>query len=485
MTKTINSMHHGQADFGGLAYFCNRANNQTLIPGRFGRMFHDLPGLYTDPEILEALGGVTGPMDGGTGTNPSATIDVGHVFFGQFVDHDVTLDTGSSLTRVNRPSDIVNVRTPTLDLDCIYGDGPEGSPYLYYKHIYLVTGANGTATTGTKPGDQSDAHAALDLSRAPYGRALIGDPRNDENRILSQVQLAFHNFHNEAVDHVKNTRDDIDSETEIFEAARALVTAHYHWALLYDFLPKICGADVVWDILHRGRKFYCTAGQSPFIPVEFSVAGFRFGHTLVPQTIQTQQGGSRFSLFGSKLGRGFTRLSDDDADVDMLEMFSVSGSGRTVQKSEKMDSKLAQTLLKLPSGIASNPSSLATRNLLRGQSFMMPSGEAVSAKMGIDSAVIDQVSGAADAASGGALKGCTPLWYYMLMEAEVIGRTDNGTTTPGEGLGPMGGRLVAEVIIGLMELDPRAFLANNRSWKPADGLGDNVRTVGDMLTYTA
>lgn len=484
MKKILNPMHHGNAEFGGLSYFCNQANDQSAASGRFGRMFHDLPGLYTDPEILEKLGGLAGPMDGGTGTNPSATIDVGHVFFGQFVDHDVTLDTSSSLTQVNRPSDIVNVRTPTLDLDCIYGDGPEGSPYLYFDHIYVVTGANGTATTAPNPINQSDAHAKLDLSRAPNGRALIGDPRNDENRILSQVQLAFHNFHNEVVNHVKSTHD-IDDEIEIFETARAIVTAHYHWALIYDFLPKICGADIVWDILHRGRKFYCTAGQPPFIPVEFSVAGFRFGHTLVPQTIQAQQGGSRFSLFGSKFGRGFSPLSDDDAKVDMFEMFAINGSGRTVQRSEKMDSKLASTLLNLPSDIASNPSSLATRNLLRGQSFMLPSGEAISTKMGIDAAIIDQVSDAANTASGGTLKGCTPLWYYMMMEAEVIGRADDGISTPGEGLGPMGGRLVAEVIIGLMELDSRSFLASNRSWQPADGLGENIQTVGDMLTYTA
>lgn len=485
MTKTNKSNHHGQAAFGGISYFCNRANDQTLIAGRFGRMFHSLPGLYTDPEILEFLGNVAGPMNGGTGTNPSTTIDVGQVFFGQFVDHDVTLDTGSSLSRVNTPSEIVNIRTPTLDLDCVYGDGPEGSPYLYYNHTKLVTGADGTAAK-----NQTIDHAARDLSRAPNGRALIGDPRNDENRILSQVQLGFHRFHNQVVDFVMANYTSLTSNEEAFSAAREIVTAHYHWAILYDFLPKICGGDVVRDILHNGRKHYCTQGQPPFIPVEFSVAGFRFGHTLVPQTIQTQQGGSRVNLFGTTLGRGFTALSNDDAAVDMLEMFEVVGSGRSVQKSEKMDSKMADRLLNLPGNIvpdpsSANPSSLATRNLLRGQSFMMPSGEAVSRAMGVDDATITTVSDAADSASGGRLKGCTPLWYYMLMEAEVIGRADDGVTQPGEGLGPMGGRLVAEVIIGLMELDGRAFLANNRSWKPSDGLGDNVRTVGDILTFIA
>jgi len=86
---------------------------------------------------------------------------------------------------------------------------------------------------------------------------------------------------------------------------------------------------------------------------------------------------------------------------------------------------------------------------------------------------------------GNKLHNCTPLWFYLLAEAEVIGReTKFGTFDAGEGLGPVGAQIVAEVIIGLMELDPRSFLSTARDWTPKkDGLGDNVRNVGDILTF--
>ena len=487
-------IRHGKAQFEGLNYFCNLAHDQDVIAGRFGRMFPGLNGLYTDPRVLAELGAVDGPMDGGRDPDRSDTIDVGMVFFAQFLDHDITLDTSSSLSRVNTPSDIENIRTPTLDLDCIYGDGPEGSPYLYAARkrfrssrrtdpldeslIYLVTSEDGTAIS--RPNNRDIR--SNDLSRAANGRALIGDPRNDENRVLSQIQLAFHKLHNRVVDKLRREHPDHDAH-EIFEEARHLVTAHYHWAVLYDFLPTICGSQVVHDILHYGRKAYCVGSFLPFIPVEFSVAAFRFGHTLVPQTVQIQRGEPARALFGDLFGKGFTALENVEGIVDLDEIFTTARN-RQVQRAEKMNTKFARTLLKLPAGIASNPSSLAVRNLERGQSFMLPSGEAVSRALGIEDTVIDSVSQAADTASGGKLDGCTPLFFYMLIEAETIGRQDiDEAAKPGEGLGPMGARLVAEVIIGLMELDPRSFLSTNRKWSPADGLGEDVRTVGEMLTY--
>ena len=105
--------------------------------------------------------------------------------------------------------------------------------------------------------------------------------------------------------------------------------------------------------------------------------------------------------------------------------------------------------------------------------------------MGRDDAEIKKVSDKADKASGNTLAGKTPLWYYILTEAAVIGReTSEGHFDKEEGLGPVGARIVAEVLIGLMELDSHSFMAMNRAWSPKDGLGESVSTVGDMLTYT-
>ena len=467
--------HHGMMAFNGLPHFCTIAEDQNLIAGNFGRLFTSLPPLYTDPDILRALGAKDGPMDGGTSGNRTQTVPVGQVFFGQFIDHDITLDTSSSFSRVNSAFETPNIRTPNLDLDCIYGDGPEASPFLYdqggtFGGVKLLTGAD---VTGASALEQED------LVRSPRGTAVIGDPRNDENRIVSQIQLGMIRFHNKVADFLSPKYHG----GELFEETRKLVTRHYHWAIIHDFLQDMCGGAVVWDVLSRGRKFYCVGSNQPYIPVEFSIAAYRFGHSMAPQKIQVQKNKSALTLFGTKLGRGFTPVTDADAVVDMHEIFNTS-ENRNVQNAEKLDTKLASILLDLPFVGAGDESSLATRNMLRSQSFLMPSGEVMAEAMGRDAAEIQTVSDAADADSGGALGGKTPLWYYMLTEAGHIGReTTPGNFEPGEGLGPVGARIVTEVLIGLMELDPNAFLGMDRSWSPKDGLGANVHGKGDILTY--
>lgn len=471
--------HHGTMGFVGQSHFCNYTQDQTQREGRFGRMFPSLPALYTDPDILASLGALSGPMDGGTAADRTLSVPVGQVFFGQFVDHDITLDTSSSLSAVNVPQDTPNVRTPTLDLDCVYGDGPEGSPFMYvqedsnpFKGVKLLTGADGTAIVTGAPLRNED------LSRSSDGTAIIGDPRNDENRIISQIQLGMIRFHNNVADHLAGDY----AGHELFEETRKLVTRHYHWAVINDFLIDMCGEPVVCDILANGRKFYCAANNEPFIPIEFSVAAYRFGHSMVPQEINIIAGAPSRALFGTILGGGFTPLPSVQGVVDFNEIFD-TGSGANVQKAEKLDTKLASILLNLPF-ITSGESSLATRNLLRGQSFLLPSGEAVAALMGRDQTEITLVSNAANDDSNDRLKGKTPLWYYLLKEAELVGReTEGGQFNLAEGLGPVGARIVAEVIIGLMELDPRSFLSSDRSWSPAKGLGAQVKGVGDMLVY--
>ncbi len=90
--------------------------------------------------------------------------------------------------------------------------------------------------------------------------------------------------------------------------------------------------------------------------------------------------------------------------------------------------------------------SLAVRDLLRGESTALPSGEAVAGLLGVP------------ALTGGGWPGGTPLWFYILKEAEQ--------TTGGNGLGPVGGRIVAEVLIGLLRADPASYLALEPDWTP-------------------
>lgn len=474
------SHHHGMSHLGGMHSFCHFGHRAQ--PGdRFGRMF-DLPPLYLPVAALQALGAQGGPMDGGTTAQRTQSVTVGHVFFGQFIDHDITLDTTSSLSAVADATTIPNARTPTLDLDCIYGAGPEAHPFLYHASgafagVKLLTGADGTAVA------QDPALAQDDLARSAQGTAIIGDPRNDENRIVSQLQLAMIRFHNKVADTLHAMPGNTLAGGDLFEAVRRTVTWHYQWVVLQDFLVAMCGAAVVSDILGNGRRYYCAAQGDPFIPIEFAAAAYRFGHSMIPQKIQIQKGKPALEVFGPVLGEGFAPLSDARAVVDWNELVTAA-PGHNVQKAEKLDSKLATDLLALPFIPAGDVQSLAARNLLRGQTFLLPSGENVALALGRAQAEIDKVSQAAAGIAGTAadLASGTPLWFYLLVEAEKIGReTTPGHFDKGEGLGPVGARIVAETLIGLLELDPRSFLAGNRNWDPAQGVG--VATLGALLTF--
>ena len=463
---------HGSSHLSGLDAFCRR-DHHYHDGDRFGRIFANVPPLFTDPRVLDRLGAPGGVMDGGAHGTVSHTNPVGFVFFGQFVDHDITLDVTSSLDSVNSPHETRNVRTPTLDLDCIYGLGPEAQPYLYhasgdFKGVKLVTGAE----VGDGP------HAADDLARVG-DIALIGDFRNDENRIVSQMQLNMIRFHNRVCDDLHPDH----TGKELYEEARRVCTWHYQWCVVHDFLKSICGEGVISRILAEGRRFYTP--KTPFIPIEFSVAAYRFGHAMVPMKVQTQQGGSSFELFGTVLGKGFSPITDARAVTDMHEMFETH-EGRTVQRAGRLDTKLASDLLALPAKVDPEGRSLATRNMIRGQSFLLPAGETVARAMGRPDTEIEQVSDAARADEAG-LQGGTPLWYYILKEADLIGRENlDGTRVPGEGLGPVGATLVAETIIGLIELDPRSWLGANRNWRPntrSDDPAVELSSVGHLMTY--
>jgi hypothetical protein len=230
-------------------------------------MFDQLPPAYVPADVLEDIGRQGGPMDGGQKKDQTKTVSVGQVIFGQFIDHDITLDVMSQFGRVNDPEDITNQRTPTLDLDCIYGAGPEPHPFLYHNSgpfagAKLLTGAD-------EPG--ADANASEDLFRASAvpgggrGPAIIGDPRNDENRVISQMQLGVIRFHNKVCEDLHTS--DGHEGAELFEKARRDVTWHYQWAVVNDFLIHMCGEPVVSNILACGRSYYC--GKEPYIPVEF------------------------------------------------------------------------------------------------------------------------------------------------------------------------------------------------------------------------
>ncbi|NER16254.1 peroxidase family protein [Spongiivirga citrea] len=472
----MSQNHHGMQVNPGQEFLCYHDSISKEREGRFGRIFKNHPPLWVNPNVLIELGKVAGPMDEGNNAETTDNVPLGMIYLGQFIDHDITLDTTSSVNRVNNPNEIENFRTPALDLDCIFGEGPEDEPFLYESgSLRLLTGET---NNNIGQGPDLEKH---DLARNGQGRAMIGDPRNDENRIVSQLQLAFIRFYNEVYNDVEAANPG-HSAKENYEEARQLATWHYQWVVVNEFLPTIAGEVAVDNILGKGRKWYCPSGRS-FIPVEFSVASYRFGHSMITQEVTLQNGGATHDLFSSSVGRGFTRLADEDQVVHWERFFDFDG---TYQRSGKMDTQMASTLLALPFLPPQTPAamkSLATRNLLRGQSFLLPSGEFVAEKIGRSQAEIDQVKAFVKnqiQANNIDLDYGIPLWYYILAEAEVIGREDKSGFNPGEGLGPVGATLTCEVLLGLLELDSHSYLGADRNWLPTLGTNGDFK-MKDLL----
>lgn len=310
------------------------------------------------------------------------------------------------------------------------------------------------------------------------------------------MQLGIIRFCNRVAEEVHAAKH--ISGSALYAEARRVATWHYQWVVVNDYLRTLVGQPLIDDIFGRGRKVYqpesCQFGPqygaTPYIPVEFSVAAYRFGHSMIPQRIQVRHGEPSLDIFGPTLGRGFEALAHPEAVVQWKQLLDLSDA--TVDRADKLDALMAKDLLALPFMVASDGvSSLATRNLLRGQAFRLPSGEAIARLCERTDAEIAAVTARAKAMAAAAtpsvdLDAGTPLWLYLLIEAAEVGReTSPGSFDKGEGLGPVGGRLIAETLIGLMELDPHAYLGADRSWSPAgpDKLGSQgVFSLLDMLS---
>jgi hypothetical protein len=467
--------------------------------GRFGRLFPSLPPFASDTALTRAalveLGAAGGPMDPGDDlsdpvtliTDPAKSIHnpdnpdntAGFTFFGQFIDHDMTFDPTSSLAHVQDPESIRNFRIPALDLDNLYGSGPTGSPHLFDQHIdggrttLLVEPITGSGAVSIGGVDR------FDVPRNSQGVALIGDPRNDENLIVSQFHLAFARFHNRVVTDVRADVGPLVTAQEIFADAQRIVRWHYQWLVVHEFLPRTVGTDMTASVLHDGRKFY-RWHNDPFIPVEFSVAAYRFGHSQVRPSYRANFGTSTTDATKQFFALIFDPTQPDGPDPSDLrggrraprrfidwQTFFDFGDNR-VRHNKLIDTKLSTVLFTLLGQPTGEPVSLATRNLLRNLTMEVPSGQRVAKAMSVPALTDTDL---ADLAPFHLTKQ-TPLWFYVLREAAVVAQ--------GRHLGPVGGRIVAEVIIGLIEGDRHSYLRQEPDWTPTYGTGDTF-TVPDLL----
>jgi Animal haem peroxidase len=438
---------------------------QGLRGGRFGRMLSWLPHRELHEDSVEQIATALTALAGTS--NDSTSVVAGYTYFGQFVDHDITFDPTSKLERVNDPFALRNFRTPRFDLDSLYGSGPDDQPFLYDweeppKGVKLLVGRN--------PGKPAGS-AADDLPRNEDGRALIGDARNDENLVIAQLHLLFMRFHNKVVDYVgKGSQRD---RTELFAQAQRVVRWHYQWIVLRDFLPKVAGEEA----RALGRRFY-TWRDAPFMPVEFSGAAYRFGHSMVREDYRLNDAGPNVTLFDSDGGgedlRGF-RWLPAALEIEWKHFFKTAGT--SPQMSKRIDPSLSRALAHVPP----TQEPLARLNLKRGLALGLPAGRDVAEAMGETPLSADDLlepfGDRIDGTCRDELVRATPLWYYVLREAELRGGG-------GLHLGPVGGRIVAEVLLGLLEGDPNSYLRQWPAWEPdLPTAHDGTFTMPDLVDF--
>lgn len=464
------------------------------LPGHFGHMFQNLPPFAPPSDTVRAalmeLGKPGGLMDArdNLGAGPTALIvdpllslnnpnnppqTAGSTFMAQFLIHDMTFDPASPLGQPTRPDTAQNARNPFFDLDSVYGDEPAGSPSLYDP--------NDKIKFRVESGGLFE-----DLPRDGNNVAIIADPRNDEHMIIAGLHVAFLIFHNKAVDLIRSQSTSLSND-DAFREARRLTTWHYQWMILHEFLPLFVGQPMESDILANGRKFYTPFEDRPFIPVEFQ-SGTRFGHSMVRPSYRANLAGDSGQPF---FGMIFDPSQEGKPDPDDLrggaraqrrfigwQTFFDFGDG-AVKPNKRIDTKLSTPLFNLPlQAIVTGdpPTALAQRNLLRHLTWQLPSGQAIARQMGApvlgrkDLAELRNIHPSFDVS--------TPLWYYILKEAELM--------EGGQHLGPVGGRIVGEVFIGLLQADPKSYVNVQPNWQPTlptrTGKPEDFRMI-DFLTF--
>jgi hypothetical protein len=463
------------------------------LEGRFGLMFKGLPAFEPPDELLS---GLAASMEEPGGAQPEETdllpyklFPAGHVLLGQFVDHDLTFDNTPLPEQEEDPLARTNFRSARFDLDSLYGIGPSESPELYEGEDPAKLRLTGLA----------DPYTPDDLPRRSDGTAVIGDPRNDENLVICQLHVAFAKFHNALVDHVRAQGG--SGVDEVFRQAQRLCRWHYQWVVVHDFLPRVVGQTTVDAILEERADaparirldFYHPQNpRKPMMPIEFAVAAYRFGHSMLRPSyaINEDKGEVEGEVVEADLFGGQPTDSDLNGKrpcppklvIDWRFFFDIPDGDPLVNAARrnaarKLDSDLSLPLFALPDSVVPPPDrthvSLAERNLLRGKRLGLPSGQRVAWKMGVEALSNNQLGLGDDAG----WERQAPLWFYVLKEAEI--------QKTGTQLGAVGGRIVAEVILGLLKLDRRSYLHQDPPWSPQPPIAgaDGRFGIGDLLKF--
>jgi len=382
---------------------------------------------------------------------PDSNIPAAYTYFGQFVDHDIT----SERLIGDR---IRSIRSPQFDLDSMYGpdsvrkEGPESDQ--------MKIGPLGDSPLGRVAGVDDEN----DLPRSGSTKlAQIADMRNDENLIIAQLHVAFLRAHNRLV---------TERELNFNDASRTL-RQHYQWIVLDDYLKRIADPDIVERTKKKNRFF--TPGNDFFMPREFSLAAFRFGHSMVREgynkfnekhTPATLDMLFQFTGFG---GFGGKKKLPEDWVIDWSRFLDVGAT--TFNRARRIDTTLNKMLFDIPTAHLTDVTGeakfftgegrLAVRNLIRGYVRELPTGQAIAKKIRCNMLTATQIEAVAEQVSNEQLAAVrksnfanqTPLWYYILAEAAHFRSTDNE-----DHLGPVGSTIVAEVLIDILRRSTDSIL---------------------------
>ena len=477
----------------------------TAVPAfRFSRMGPKGSGMQLGEPARKALANVMA-AGGGRGSR----VPSGYTYLGQFIDHDLTFDKTNVALGVNVPAtQLLQARSPSLDLDSLYGAGPadpESAKFYEADGIHLKMGK-------TVAGDGVAAMDGFDLPRGAGStvdekrKAIVPDPRNDENLAVAQTHLAMIRFHNRVVD----TLPASVPQPQRFARARELVTKHYQWVIRTDFLPRICARGVVTDVFNNGRKAFevgVPGTQAPTMPIEFAVAAYRLGHSMIRaayswnKIFDDGQGTLDYLFQFSGLSgdlAGDPRLrSTWIADFRRLYDFGEAGRANLTVPAAKfnhargIDTVLVPPLSALPAGTVGvttpgDPSAnLAFRNLTRARMVKLATGQQMATFLKSKGVTLTKLTNAQvrDGNKGVKLDSLTatqrqkvlqntPLWFYILRESELNGGRLNG----------VGARIVAETFHRAMEGSGFSIL-RDPTWRPTLGPDNNTFRMVDLLLF--
>jgi hypothetical protein len=409
--------------------------------------------MYSPKAEMPPLAGLLA-FESATDLNPQAA----YTYFGQFIMHDLTYDdTAFRAAAEKNPEDTINHRTPRLDLDSVYGDGPF-SP----RHHHLYKGVS------FRLGDiKNRNNAQFDLPLV-NDLPILADERNCENAIMRQIHVMFMKLHNLAV---RNLDDGIIGDKELFETARNLVRWQFQWLVREDFLAKVCDPDVYEAVVRKDERLIHWPQGSFSIPVEFSQAAARFGHSMVKENYTLTDNGPSISLDALFIGKDRKGALLPEHAVEWAHFMRIKTSAQDI------DTRLANQLSNVPdqsidpfvtSPMPHEPHMLALRTLCRGAATKLPTGQQVRVALQPNATLAvpendpawQRLKDAWAELNKLGFDNETPLWYYILLEAEIIGSHVR--------LGVVGSRLVAEVIVASLLHDQQSFLFQaGGAWKPS------------------